>query len=314
MYSNKFVCIVVPAYNEEKLIGKVLSAMPDYVDSIIVTDDGSKDNTTGVVRSFNDKRIILLIHEKNLGVGASIASGYSKAIEIGADIISVMAGDAQMDPIYLPKLLDPIIEGHADYTKGNRLLFRSHRKSMPKFRFVGNAILSFLTKVSSGYWHVMDPQNGYTAISRGALEKIDLDDIYKGYGYCNDILVKLNVFAVRVKDIEIPAVYGEEKSKIKVPKYILRLSYLLSKKFFWRLKEKYVMRNFHPLVLFYMLGLTLVPIGLLLGLYVIYFRETVGAISIPTIILTTLLIVVGFQFILFAMFFDMETNRIEQSK
>ena len=158
----------------------------------------------------------------------------------------------------------------------------------------------------------MDTQNGYTAISKKALSLLDLDDIYPRYGYCNDILVKLNVFKVKVKDIEIPAVYGEEKSKIKLPKYTISLSYLLIKKFFWRLNEKYVKRDFHPLVLFYMVGLILAPLGFILGLEVIYYRITAHAVSIPTVILTALLLITGIQFILFAMLFDMEENRMEQ--
>ncbi len=313
MYKEKSVFVTIPAYNEEKLISKVLSSIPSYIDKIIVIDDGSTDRTSDVIKAFKDTRIILIKHETNRGVGAAIATGYSKALELGADITAIMAGDAQMNPAFLPRLLDPIIEGQADYTKGNRLLFRSHRESMPRFRLLGNAVLSFLTKISSGYWHIMDPQNGYTAISHRALEKLEIGSIYQGYGYCNDILIKLNVFSMNVKDVEIPAVYGEEKSKIKMPKYTLRLSYLLTKKFFWRLKEKYVMRDFHPLVLFYLFGFILSPLGILLGLYILYFRFTEGSFSVPSVILTALLIITGLQFILFAMFFDMEANRMEQN-
>ena len=217
-----------------------------------------------------------------------------------------------MDPQYLSKLIDPIIEGVADYTKGNRLLSPFFRKKMPIFRIFGNSILSFFTKISSGYWHIMDTQNGYTAISKKALSLIELDNIYPYYGYCNDILVGLNVFKIKIKDIEIPAVYEEEKSKIKLPTYMVKLSYLLTKKFFWRLKEKYIKRDFHPLVLFYMFGFIIAPLGFALGLIVFYYRIIDNAISIPTVILTTLLLITGIQFILFAMLFDMEENRIEQ--
>ena len=312
MYREKTIAVVVPAYNEEKFIGRVISTMPTYVDKIIVVDDGSGDRSSEIAKSFEDGRIILLRHETNRGVGAAIATGYRRALEEDADIVAVMAGDAQMDPEYLPELLDPVVEGSADYTKGNRLLSPDFRKNMPKFRFFGNSILSFLTKVSSGYWHVMDTQNGYTAISKKALSLLDLDDIYPRYGYCNDILVKLNVFKVKVKDVEIPAVYGEEKSKIKLPKYTISLSYLLIKKFFWRLNEKYVKRDFHPLVLFYLVGFILAPVGFILGLEVLYYRITAHAVSIPTVILTALLLITGIQFILFAMLFDMEENRMEQ--
>jgi len=312
MYKEKTIAVVVPAYNEEKLIGRVISTMPTYVDKILVVDDGSGDHTSEIVKSFEDSRTILLRHEVNRGVGAAIATGYHRALEEDADIVAVMAGDAQMDPEHLPELLDPIADGSADYTKGNRLLSPDFRKNMPMLRLFGNSILSFLTKVSSGYWHVMDTQNGYTAISKKTLSSLDLDSIYQRYGYCNDILVKLNVFKIKVTDIDIPAVYGEEESKIKVPKYMLSLSYLIIKKFFWRLKEKYVLRDFHPLVFFYMVGFILASLGFILGLEVFYYRITAYTVSIPTVILTALLLITGIQFILFAMLFDMEENRMEQ--
>ena len=313
MYKQKTIAVVVPAYNEEKLIGQVISTMPSYVDKIIVVDDESTDRTSEIVKTFDeDSRIILLRHEVNRGVGASIATGYRRAVEEEADIVAVMAGDRQMDPEHLPELLDPIVEGTADYTKGNRLLSPYFRKNMPGLRLFGNGILTFLTKVSSGYWHIMDTQNGYTAISRKALSSLDLDSVYQGYGYCNDILIKLNVFKLKVRDIDIPAVYGEEESKIKLPKYMMSLSYLLIKKFFWRLKEKYVLRDFHPLVFFYIVGFILAPVGFILGLAVLYYRITAHGVSVPTVILTALLLITGIQFILFAMLFDMEENRMEQ--
>lgn len=312
MYKEKVIAAVVPAYNEGELVGGVISTIPSFVDKIIVVDDGSEDHTSEKVKSFEESRIILLRHGVNRGVGAAIATGYRKAMDEDADIVVIMAGDGQMDPAYLPKLLDPVIGGSADYTKGNRLLSQDFRKNMPMFRLLGNGILSFLTKICSGYWHVMDAQNGYTAISKKALSLLDLGDIYTRYGYCNDILVKLNVFKIKIKDIDIPAVYGEEKSKIKLPKYMISLSYLLTKKFFWRLKEKYVLRDFHPLVLFYMIGFILALNGFILGLELLYYNITTHSFSTPTVILTSLLLITGMQFILFAMLFDMEENRMEQ--
>lgn len=154
-----------------------------------------------------------LRHEVNKGVGAGIISGYKLALKDEMDIVAVMAGDNQMDPVQLPRLIFPIIEGRADYTKGNRLLTDDFMTGMSKWRSFGNYLLSFITKIGSGYWQVMDPQNGYTAISRQALEVIDLDSVYPYYGYCNDLLIKLNAFGMRVMDVVMPARYGKENPR-----------------------------------------------------------------------------------------------------
>ena len=308
MYREHKIGVVVPAYNEEMLIGETLNNIPAYVDKIYVVDDGSTDKTVEVVREFaeNDGRIILIRHEENKGVGAAIVSGYKKALEDGMDIVAVMAGDNQMDPAFLPSLLDPIIEGKADYAKGNRLLSPEYRRGMSKWRFFGNSILTFLTKMASGYWQLMDPQNGYTAISGQALERINLDLIYPWYGYCNDLLVKLNVYGFRVVDVPHPARYGKEKSKIRYSKYIPKVSWLLLKDFFWRLKMKYVVLSFHPLVFFYLFGIILGVLGFLGGIYSLYYKFVLGGSIFVRGVLSLLIFIIGLQFLLFAMLFDMQ--------
>jgi glycosyltransferase involved in cell wall biosynthesis len=224
------------------LIGKTLSDIPSYIDKIYAIDDGSPDNTLKIINEYSqkDQRIVPIAHEINKGVGAAIVSGYKKAIEEHVDIAVVMAGDNQMDPKYITSLLDPIIEGKAGYTKGNRLTSIKSMKGMSLFRRTGNIILTYLTKISSGYWNVTDPQNGYTAVSGNVLKNLSLDEIYPSYGYCNDLLVKMNVLNIKVLDVDIPARYGNEKSKIKYSRYIFKLSWLLLKDMFWRLKIKYV--------------------------------------------------------------------------
>ncbi|MCK4250313.1 glycosyltransferase family 2 protein, partial [candidate division WOR-3 bacterium] len=207
--------------------------------------------------------------------------------------------------------LEPIIERRADYTKGNRLLSPEYRSGMTKWRFLGNSMLTFLTKIGSGYWQMMDPQNGYTATSRSVLERIDIDSIYPYYGYCNDILVKLNVYGYRVMDIVMPARYGNEKSKISYSKYIVKVSLMLLRDFFWRLKMKYVVFSFHPLVLFYMLGIVLAPLGLLGGLYALYCKFVKGTGLFVPGALALLVFIIGLQFLLFAMLFDMQVNNSE---
>lgn len=307
--------VVVPAYNEELLIHETIDGIPTYVDKIYVIDDASTDRTAEIINSITDSRVIPIHHKVNKGVGAAIVNGYRHALADKMDLIAVMAGDNQMDPYQLPKLIMPIIEGKADYTKGNRLLSKRLRKGMPQWRAFGNGLLSLITKISSGYWNIADPQNGYTVISRHALETIDIESIYTYYGYCNDILLKLNVFGLRVMDVAMPARYGSEKSKIRYSKYICKVAPMLFKGFFWRLKMKYMVLDFHPLVLFYFSSMALVPIGLLLGLWIVllkmFFHWT---ISENYFLLDSLILLVGIQFLFFAMFFDMQVNKASYSR
>ena len=192
------------------------------------------------------------------------------------DITVTMDGDGQMDPEYMPRLLDPIVEDKADYAKGNRLLYKEYRSNMPKFRFLGNSILTFLTKIASGYWKTMDPQNGYTAISHYALDNVGIDVMYEYYGYCNDLLVKLNTKGMRVADVAMPAKYGDEESSIRYRTYIQRVSGMLLRNFLWRLKVKYLVLDFHPLALFYYLGAGTVGLGILGSLWSLYAKLLLG--------------------------------------
>ena len=311
-YRENNICVVIPAYNEEKLIGPTLNSIPDYIFRIYAVDDASTDSTPEIIREFAEKdaRIMHIRHEQNQGVGASIASGYKEALKEGMDIAVVMAGDNQMDPAFLPAFLDPIIKRQADYAVGNRLQASEYRKGMPGMRFFGNALLTLLTKIASGYWQLMDPQNGYTAISRRALERLDLTTIYPRYGYCNDLLVKLNAFGFKAMNINHQARYNiGEVSGIKYRTYIFRLSRLLFKDFLWRLKEKYVVLNFHPLVFFYLFGATSILISLILGVYSIYIKLVWDETLFIRATLTILLFLMGSMFVLFAMLFDMEQER-----
>ena len=312
MYQEKKVAVVVPAYNEEKLIGKVLKTMPAFVDHVVVVDDASSDRTGETVKEYQkeDSRIIYLRLKRNEGVGGAIVTGYKWARDHEVDISAVMAGDAQMDPRDLPRLLDPLIKGEVDYSKGNRLFTGKAWRIIPKARYFGNAILSFLTKIASGYWHVADSQSGYTAVALRVLKTLDLDGIYKRYGMPNDLLVKLNVFQFKVRDIPINPIYGVgEKSYMKIYKIIFTLSFLLVKLFFWRLKEKYIIRDFHPLVLFYLLGFLLTPIGILFGGYLLFYRFFVGTVAPTSALFAAFFAISGLQSLFFAMWFDMDYNK-----
>ena len=312
MYREKSIAVIVPAYNEEKLIGKVLRSVPAFVDHIIVIDDASQDRTGEMVKEHQkeDSRIVYSRLKKNEGVGGGIVTGYKWAREHEIDVSVVMAGDAQMDPDDLPQLLDPLVEGEAEYAKGNRLFTGKAWRIIPKTRYFGNAILSFLTKIASGYWHVADSQSGYAAISLRALKTLDLDGIYKRYGMPNDLLVKLNVYQFRVRDIPVNPIYGVgERSHMKIYKIVFTLSFLLVKLFLWRVKEKYVIRDFHPLVLFYLLGFFLTPIGFVFGGYLLVYRIFVGTVAPTSALFAAFFAISGLQSLFFAMWFDMEYNK-----
>lgn len=316
MYEQKSIAVVVPAYNEEKLIGRVIETMPDFVDRIYVVDDCSADATCRIVREYQENlafagKVVLLEQQVNAGVGAAIVAGYKKALTDGMEVMAVMAGDAQMDPDELAAVIGPVVRDEVDYVKGNRLFTGEAWRIIPKYRFLGNSVLSLMTKVASGYWHVADSQTGYTAISAGALRLLPLDRLYPRYGYPNHILVMLNVFNMRVKDVMVRPVYNVgEKSGIRLRKVIPTISWLLFRCFWWRMLEKYVIRDFHPLVFFYALAALLLPAGMLLGLYLLLARIFMGPVVTATsAMFAAFLFISGLQFMLFAMWFDMEYNR-----
>lgn len=313
MYRNQKISVVVPAYNEETQITRVIDTMPEWVDAIIIVNDCSKDRTSEVIRAnarHATGQVILIEHALNQGVGGAIATGYKHARDNGYDIAVVMAGDGQMDPADLPAILDPVVDGEADYTKGNRLVTGEAFRKIPKVRFFGNAALSLLTKIASGYWHVADSQTGYTAINLAALHAIDWGGMYKRYGQPNDLLVKLNVANMRVLDVPIEPVYNiGEKSGIKIRKVVFTIGSLMVRLFFWRLKEKYIIRNFHPLVFFYAVGFAGLGISALLFLRLILLWIAKGEVPEITFLGCLFSFSLSFNSLFFAMWFDYEENK-----
>jgi glycosyltransferase involved in cell wall biosynthesis len=310
--AGKRVAVVVPAYDEEQLLPVTLAGIPDLVDRIYVVDDASRDGTAAAARraQAQDARIELIAHERNRGVGAAIVSGYKRALAEGMEVVCVMAADNQMDPADLHRLVEPVARGEVEYAKADRLRSGEAWRVMPRARYLGNATLSLLTKIASGYWHVADSQSGYTAISRQALEQLDLDRLYPRYGFPNDMLVRLNVIEARVRDVPSRPVYGVgERSGIRYARVVPAISRLLVRAFFWRLWQKYVIRDFHPLVFFYVSGLALFLLGLGLGIAEIVLRALGNAIPAATIVLVALLLMFGSQLVLFAMWLDMERNK-----
>jgi len=312
MYKGKTVSVVVPCYNEETQIMIVVDTMPEIVDKIVIINDVSKDRTGEIVAEAakTNNKIILINHETNQGVGGAIATGYEWSRDNEIDIAVVMAGDAQMDPDDLPAILDPVADGEVDYSKGNRLFTGEAYKKIPKVRYFGNSVLSLFTKIASGYWHVADSQTGYTAISLKALKTIDWQKMYKRYGQPNDLLVKLNIYDFKVRDVPVEPVYDVgEKSGINIGKVIFTIPKLLVKLFFHRMKEKYVIRNFHPLVLFYLMGFLFLFITILFTIRLVYLWITSGHVPEITALTTMFSFMSASLFTLFGMWFDMETNK-----
>jgi glycosyltransferase involved in cell wall biosynthesis len=310
MLEGKRVAVVVPAYDEEALVVETLRGIPDFVDAVYVVDDASRDDTGERARELGDSRVEVIRHERNSGVGAAIVTGYRRALEDGIDVACVMAADNQMDPAELSGLVEPVARGDVDYAKANRLVSGEAWKVIPRTRYLGNAVLSLLTKIASGYWHVADSQAGYTAISRDALVRLDLDRLYPRYGFPNDVLVHLNVENARVRDVPSRPIYNiGERSGIRLRSVVPRISWLLFKAFWWRMGQKFVIRDFHPLVFFYVFGVVMTLAGLALGLVEVVLRLMGNEITTATIVLVAVLFIAGLQLTLFAMWFDMEANK-----
>jgi len=306
VYKGKTVAVVVPAYNEETHIKSVLDEIPDFPDIVIVVNDGSTDHTLQQLQDVQDARLVIIENSFNMGVGASMIRGYEKCIALGVDIAVKVDADGQMPLQYLPTLLDPLVEGY-DYAKGNRFLDRRDLRQMPKSRLLGNMVLTFLTKLASGCWHVFDPQNGYTAINAQALKLIDLNRIHRHYFFENDMLVELNIHGCRVKDVPIPAVYGYEESGIRVATILSTFPWLFLRRFVRRICQKYVLRDFSPIALFLVLGALLLTWGIGFGVY-LWVRSTLTLVrtSTGTVMLAVLPLILGFQLVLQAIVLDIQ--------
>lgn len=308
MYKGLRVAAVVPAYNESLLIGKTIATMPDYVDHVIVIDDLSTDDTALRAEAVGDLRLTLIRHTVNTGVGGAVLDGHRCALDLGADVSVVMAGDAQMDPAFLPDLLDPIADEGVEFTKANRFYSRSSYAGMPRYRFLGSIVLSFMTKLASGYWHLFDPQNGYTAISRSALERIDLDRIALGYQFENDMLIHLNIADVWARDVAVPAVYGAEVSTMRMSRVIPAIGGLLVRGFWRRILLKYVLYSFSPVALFLFAGLGLTAFGAGFGLWAFAAAMTGHVPTAATVMASAAPLLTGIHFLVNALMLDIQES------
>jgi glycosyltransferase involved in cell wall biosynthesis len=306
VYNGAVIAAVVPAYREEKMISRVVETMPDYVDHIVIVDDCSPDDTSAVVMGLGDARVTLIRHEVNQGVGGAIITGHRRAIELGADVNVVMAGDAQMDPAYLPDLLERVVDEGYGFAKANRFFSHESFAGMPKYRIVGNIVLSFMTKLASGYWHLFDPQNGYTAVRTSVLKRLSLDRIAKRYSFENDLLIHLNIAQVPAIDVPIPAVYGDEVSTIKLRRVIPELLALLTAGFWKRIWYRYVLWSFSPVVLLLVLGILLFAVGLGVAIWVCFQIAASVVATAATVMLAALPLMIGTQMLISALQLDIQ--------
>jgi glycosyltransferase involved in cell wall biosynthesis len=279
MINEKTVGVVIPAFNEEKNIGTVIENLPSWIDKIFVIDDGSKDNTSEVCQEYKLRfpNINLIKHKKNMGVGQALITGYQNAIESNIDVTLVMAGDNQMDPHFINQLIYPIIEGRADFTKTTRVKLTDSRSMIPKRRWFGNIILTFLTKFISGYWNISDCQSGYTAVSLSMLKRLPIQQMYKKYGQPNDLLILLNIENARISEVVTPPRYNVgEVSKMKIWKLFFTLPPLFVKRFVYRIFVKYLIKDTHPIFLLYSLGLLFILVTIALFLFNLYSFLVIG--------------------------------------
>jgi len=303
------VAVVIPAFQAETNIAAVLHGIPALVEWIVVVDDRSPDGTAALVAKLaeSDRRIHLVRHEVNQGVGGAVLTGYREARRLGADIVVKMDSDGQMDSRCLPALIDPIVRRHADYTKGNRYVHARQLRSMPLVRRVGNLGLSFLTKLASGYWNLFDPTNGYTAIHAAVIPSLNEGAIARRYFFESSMLLELSLLRAVVRDVYIPARYGTETSHLSVVTTLYQFPLALLKGFSRRLWLQYFVRDFSITSLYLVAGLVLLLTGVIFGAVRWYLSAKLQvATPTGTVMLAALPVVLGVQFLIQAVGMDIQ--------
>jgi glycosyltransferase involved in cell wall biosynthesis len=311
MYRGFRVAAVIPAYNEERLIARSVNELPDFVDLIVATNDGSTDATLEVLNRLaeENKKLVVLDNERNRGIGYTIVRGLKEALARDADLFVPIAGDAQSETTYLSRMCDMLIDERLDYVKANRFYDLKALRKMPRFRRIGNVVISLINKFATGYYSIFDSQNGYGVFPRATLEKLPFELIGERYDYENTLLLALGVIKAKVKDIPVPAVYGDEVSTIKFFPTMRRALSVLFVGYWRRIYLQYVLFNFHPLALFLVAGTILTAASTAFGLFVAYMRIFMGSSpSSGTVMLVVLPFLVGFQLLLTAMVMDVNNE------
>lgn len=302
------LAVVIPAYRTENEILDVLQGIPTFIRYIIVVDDASPDSSANLVAAVakRNKRIVLVRHEKNQGVGGAMVTGFKKALDLGAEIVIKLDGDGQMDPRYIPALITPLIAGEADYAKGNRFRDFSALRQMPFVRRIGNLGLSFLTKAATGYWNIFDPTNGYFAIRADVLAQLPLDRIDKGYYFETSMLSRLYLLDAFVQDVTIPARYRNEVSSLSIKRVLFEFPYKLTRTLIKRIILKYFIFDFSMMSIYLLTGIPLLLFGLIFGITKwIQYAELGIAAPTGTVILPTLSVILAIQILLSAIEIDL---------
>lgn len=305
------IAVLIPCYLVENTIGAVLARLPRFVKHIIAVDDASPDGTSAVVKKFaaKDRRVLLLRHERNQGVGGAMRTGFLKALELGAQIVVKVDGDDQMDLTYLPDMLVPLIEGRADYTKGNRFRDFQALQQMPFIRRVGNMGLGFLTKAATGYWNLFDPTNGFVAIRADVLAQLPMQRIDRTFFFETSMLANLYMIGAVVRDVPMPARYRGESSNLSVRRTLFEFPFKLILTFLRRLAVKYMIYDFSMASVYILAGLPLLLFGLIFGSikWVDYAMRDVPAPT-GTVMLPTLSVLLGIQFLIAGIEIDLRST------
>jgi glycosyltransferase involved in cell wall biosynthesis len=303
--TDAVIGVILPAHNEAAHIGDVVAGLPRWVQHVIVVDDRSTDDTCAVVEGLGDSRVTLVKHETNTGVGGAMVSGYKRGIELGCDILVKMDADGQMDVGDLPRLIAPLAKGDAEYTKGNRFYVVNANRDMPHHRKYGSVVLTFMTKMASGYWHVFDSQCGFTAVRSGMLKMIDLDRIAKDYFFENDMLIWLNLIDARTVDVPIRTLYGSEVSGVSIGRVMWSFPPRLIRAWFFRTVRKYLFLDFGAIGALGFFGFLFTLFGAAYGTYRLVEANLSGVpTTTGTVMVALLPLIVGIQSLLQA--FGME--------
>ena len=309
MYHGRTIFVVIPAYDVAGHIAQVVKGIPEFVDRIVVVNDASSDDTLEILAGIPDPRLTVRSHAVNEGVGGAMVTGFRIALDEGAGVVVKMDGDGQMDPGQLSALLDPIVKDGYAYCKGNRFLSEEQLRSMPKRRLIGTFVLTFLTKLVSGYWHIFDPVNGFIAIDAAMLRRLPLKRIARRYFFETDMLVQLNVFRARIKDVDIPARYGDERSSMDLAQVATTFPLYLFHRFWYRLYYRHILRDFSTVAVFWIAGLTLFSWGAVFGALTWLHSTFVGpAATTGTVMLSALPLILGFQLILQAISIEIQES------
>jgi len=308
-FEHTKICVILPAHNEAELIGGVIKSLPEWVFAIVVVDDVSSDDTCAAVEALGDPRVTLVRHSENTGVGGAMVTGYKAALELDCDILVKMDADGQMAPSDLPRLVRPLVNGLAEYAKGNRFYVVNANRAMPRTRKFGSIVLTFMTKMASGYWHIFDSQCGFTAMRAHLLKMVDLDAVAKDYFFENDMLIWLNTVDARVVDVPIKTLYGDEVSDVRISRVMWSFPPRLVRGWFFRVARKYLLMDFGAIGALGLFGTALTAFGGIYGAYRLVQANITGVpTTTGTVMFAVLPLIIGIQCLLQAFLMEVSNS------